>query len=90
MVYGYKLNINTRTIMSFYCYTVTVSPKIARQFQANEYSRTNCVFFCGSKFESKDSCLDFAKDIERQKADIGEDQWTIYAGKSRRFPWMRL
>ena len=76
--------------MDCYCYTVTVSPKIARQFQVNEYSQTNCVFFCGSKFTSQDSCLEFAKEIERQKADIGEDQWTIYAGKSQRFPWMRL
>ena len=76
--------------MDCYCYTVTVSPAIARQFQVYDYSQTHCVFFCGSKFTDKDSCLDFAREIERQKADIGEDNWTIYAGKSKRFPWMRL
>ena len=76
--------------MNCYCYTVTVSPKIAREFQVNDYDRTNCVFFCGSKFESQDSCIEFAEHIERMKAEMGETQWTIYAGKGRRFPWMRL
>jgi hypothetical protein len=76
--------------MDCYCYTVTVSPRIAREFQVYDYDRTNCVFFCGSKFTSKDSCLDFARDIERMKDDIREHNWTIFAGKSKRFPWMRL
>jgi hypothetical protein len=70
---------------------VTVSPRIAREFQVNDYDRTNCVFFCGSKFESQDSCIEFAEHIERMKAEINETNWTIYAGKnSLRFPWMRL
>lgn len=76
--------------MNCYCYTVTVSPRIAREFQVNDYDRTNCVFFCGSKFESQDSCIEFAEHIERMKAEMDETQWTIYAGKSKRFPWMRL
>lgn len=76
--------------MNCYCYTVTVSPRIAREFQVNDYDRTNCVFFCGSKFESQDSCIEFAEHIERMKAEMDETQWTIYAGKGRRFPWMRL
>lgn len=76
--------------MYCYCCTVTVSPKIAREFQVNDYDRTNCVFFCSSKFTDRDSCLDFARTIEQMKADIQELNWTIYAGKSMRFPWMRL
>ena len=77
--------------MHCYCFTITVSPKIARRFQVNDYDRTNCVFFCGSKFDSKEDCLDFANEVERLKADINETEWTIYAGKnSLRFPWMRL
>lgn len=76
--------------MDCYCYTVTVSPRIAREFQVYDYSRTNGVFFCGSKFASKESCLDFAQNIERMKNDIQEHNWTIYAGKGKRFPWMRL
>ena len=76
--------------MDCYCCTVTVSPAIAREFQVNDYDRTNCVFFCGSKFTDKESCLNFAQHIERMKDDINEHNWTIYAGKSIRFPWMRL
>ena len=40
--------------MDCYCYTVTTSPKIAREFQVNDYDRQNCVFFCGSKFTDKE------------------------------------
>ena len=76
--------------MTCYCYTITTSPTIAREFQVNDYDRQNCVFFCGSRFESKDACIDFAQTIEQMKADIDEMNWTIYAGKSIRFPWMRL
>lgn len=76
--------------MDCYCYTVTVSPRIAREFQVYDYDRTNCVFFCGSRFTDKESCISFAEDIERMKADIQETNWTIYAGKGKRFPWMRL
>lgn len=76
--------------MDCYCYTVTVSPRIAREFQVNDYDRTNCVFFCGSKFTDKASCILFAESIERMKGDIQETNWTIYAGKGKRFPWMRL
>ena len=63
--------------MNCYCFTITVSPKIARRFQVNDYDRTNCVFFCGSKFDSKEDCLDFANEVERLKADINETEWTI-------------
>lgn len=76
--------------MECYCYTVTVSPRIAREFQVNDYDRTNSVFFCGSKFTDKESCISFAEDIERMKAEIQETNWTIYAGKSKRFIWLNL
>ena len=77
-------------IMICYCFTITTSPTIARAFDKSDYDRNQCVFFCGSRFDDQGKCLEFAQYIEYLKANSGETEWTIYAGKSIRFPWFRF